>query len=1129
VASAGAAYDRRAVCPLRAHQPSRPACAGEAWFRSLVGAGALSTLIACGTNSVSSSSGASSGATSGGSSGGTDRDGSVDASIDGSSLGDATGPRDGESDAGFSSGEGGAPVAWVSDPASLVNTLIGTTAGGNMFPGADVPFGMLQWSPDTSPDRSPGGGYEHNDTQIIGFSLTHLSGPGCGLMGDIPILPMTGGLPSGDPGAHTEPLSHAGEVGTAGYYSVQSGSPAITTELTATLHSGMARFTFPATRNANVLIKLLASENGNVGSSATVVGTNEVKGSTRSGFFCKRPTDPQYTLYFDVVFDRPFVSSQTITPTGKSFPGEVFLTFDTTFTQIVQAKVGISFVSTDNARANWNAENAEGTWDFAGIESAAKASWNTMLGQIQVAGGTAQENELFYTALYRSLLHPNVFGDTSGQYMGFDNQVHSVSGGQKEQYANYSGWDIYHSQVQLSAVVAPKQMSDSAQSMLNDAAQNGGMLPKWSLANGETYDMVGDPADGILAGYYAFGARAFDTATALKVMVAEATTPNNIRPGLQYYTSIGYLPDDGTYGCCHYYGSVATLLEYCQADFALSQFAAALGDMADAKTLLARSQSWQNVFDPSTNFFTARRLDGTFVAGVGLTTLQGMVEGSASQYRWALAFDRRAQIAAMGGAAAVNPMLDAFYSNLNDTTGKGALFSNEFELGAQYWDTYTGQPWKTQDVANRLRTQVYTDTPSYMNNNDDLGALSSQLVWSMMGLFPAYPGSPILIVNGPEFSDVLIHLPSGNSLAIHAEGASAANPYIQSLQVGGQATTRLWLDPSIVDSGSRLDFTMGATPNTSLGTAASDAPPSYGWDAASAIGFAAPSPLVVAPGATAEVTIGAQSARDDVSESMAWSAASTGGVQVSPAKGTFSLTPGGQATQDLAVVAPAALGTFDIALSLSPSSGAQATPPSLVLPVIVAPAGSIWPYFNDVGVTDDAKPSAGNFDGAKYSYSAQALAAAGVTPGGALKVGSITYTWPQQEAGTNDDIWVAGQTITVGSAAGKTTLGLLGAAANAGSGGAQGTLTVRFADGSTQPVPFTFSEWTLNAGTSVVVPENAVAARCAYRNARGGKDSTATYLFSFSATLSSSQPVTSIVLPQSTSGGDAHLFAIALD
>ncbi|HWZ91178.1 MAG TPA: hypothetical protein VNW92_20095, partial [Polyangiaceae bacterium] len=196
-----------------------------------------------------------------------------------------------------------------------MNTLVGTTGGGNTFPGADVPFGMLQWSPDTSPDRSQGGGYDYKDTQLIGFSLTHISGPGCGVFGDIPILPMVGGLPSGDPGAHLEPFTHAGELGTAGYYTVQSGTSPITTELTATEHSAMARFTYPATSSADILIKLLGSENGTASSTATVVNDHEVQGSaTVSNNFCG--TQSPYTVYFDLVFDQAFSNPQIINKQG---------------------------------------------------------------------------------------------------------------------------------------------------------------------------------------------------------------------------------------------------------------------------------------------------------------------------------------------------------------------------------------------------------------------------------------------------------------------------------------------------------------------------------------------------------------------------------------------------------------------------------------------------------------------------------------------------------------------------------------------------------------------------------------------------------------------------------------------
>lgn len=828
---------------------------------------------------------------------------------------------------------GGAPtrvVNWVTDPAMHVNTTIGTTSGGNMFPGADYPFGMLQWSPDTTPDRASGGGYDYKDSSTIGFSLTHISGPGCsGALGDVPILPLTGGLPSGDLNAVKQPFSHTGEVGTAGYYSVNVGMPAIKTELTATLHSAMARFTFPSTNDANLLIKLQDSANGNYGgANATIVGDREVTGSTSSGGFCG--TGQPYVLYFDLVFDQPFSASKVISASGKNTPGFAFLTFDASKNQVLQAKVAISFVSVDNARANWSKENPSSQWSFDTVKGAAVSAWNTLLGQVQIAGGTMSEQEMFYTALYHSLLHPNVETDVNGQYWGFDQKVHNVSGTQKEQYVNYSGWDIYHSQVQLSALMAPAAMSDSAQSMVNDATQHNGELLKWSLEQGENGIMVGDPSDGIIAGYYAFGATQFDTAAALKLMLHEATVPNNIRPNLSEYMSMGYVPDDIGPDQA---GGVS--LEYNQADFALAQFAAALGDTQNAKAMLARSQNWQNMFDASVNMFIPKEKNGTFAVGVGPTSSHGLTEGDASQYRWVIAFNRAAQLAAMGGAAVADPALDAFFTKLDDYQGPCSLMTNEFELGAQFWPNHTGEAWKTQEVINRIRTQLYHDAPKFIDGvdtNDDLGSLSSALAWSMIGLYPSYSGSAILAINGPEFTDVRLHLPSGNYLTIHAEGASDTTPYIQSAQVNGSASDKTYLDASAIQSGADLDFVMGATANKNWGKDSADPLYAAGLESTSAFLYATPNPLVLAPGASADITLTAKSARPDKAQTLSWTS-SGNGVSLKNTSGSIALGAGGQATAKVTATAGGSTGSYTLSFSLKSSLGLNA--PTYVLPVVV--------------------------------------------------------------------------------------------------------------------------------------------------------------------------------------------------
>ena len=716
----------------------------------------------------------------------------------------------------------GRAAALVSDPASVVDTRVMTTGGGNDFPGADVPFGMVQWSPDTNTSRPDGGGYDYNATQIKGFSLTHMSGPGCGAMGDVPILPMTGALPSGDPGVHVEPYTHSGETGNAGYYTVTTGSPSIQTELTATQRSGMARFTFPSTNQADLLLKLLDSQNGTSASSAQIVSNTEVSGTATSGHFCGAPET--YTVHFDMVFDQPFTASQIITETGQPGPNSIFLTFNATSNHVVQAKIGLSFVSTANAKANWQAENSG--FNFATTQSAAHTAWNNTLNQIQIAGGTAAQQQLFYTSLYHSLLHPNVVSDTNGQYMGFDNAVHTTASGHA-QYDQFSGWDVYHAQTQLSALVAPSQTSDIAQSLVNDYAQSG-IFPQWGFMNSDNWVMAGDPATAALANYYAFGATGFDTATALTDMVTEATTNNNVRRGTSLENTYGYLPDDlynGSLGCCNVHGSAASLLEYDQADFALSRFALAKGDSTDAASMAARANNWKHIYNPGNQLLTPENSNGSFVSTTATST-NGYIEGTAAQYRFVVPFDQPAEAALLGGNSATNSLLDSFFTTMDGSNGSQAFLANEFDLGTPWFYDWTGAPSHTASVVNRMLTTLYQDTPSGFPNNDDLGTMAAQYVWGALGMYPVTPGSGDLMFNSPLFTQAIVHLPSGGTLTVNAPQASASNIYVQSLNVNGTASTATWMSNATWKNGVTLDFTLGSAAS-SWGTGTSDAPPAY--------------------------------------------------------------------------------------------------------------------------------------------------------------------------------------------------------------------------------------------------------------------------------------------------------------
>ncbi|HEX4220728.1 MAG TPA: GH92 family glycosyl hydrolase, partial [Pseudonocardiaceae bacterium] len=519
----------------------------------------------------------------------------------------------------------------------LVNPIIGTSGGVDTFPGPDVPFGMIQWSPDTSPTRPIAGGYDYQDSQISGFSLTHLSGAGCGAEGDVPILPYVGSLPA-DPTSVTTPFRHDSETTQAGYYAVTTGAEAdaVTTELSTTARAGIGRFTFPSSTQSHLVFKL---DGGTWpgqpvdGTSASIIGGRELAGTVAAGRnFCGHDFTPNdYTLHFDIVFNQPFTAAATYGTSSDGGPAGVSLTFDTSTVRTLTGKVGISYTSAANATQN-RATEIPG-WNLDAVRDAARSDWDAVLGRIEVGGGSQQQQTEFYTALYHASLFPSLNSDDNGQYLGMDQKVHRVAPGHQE-YANYSGWDTYRSQIQLESIIAPGPASDAVTSMLNDYAQSG-QLPRWALPNGETYVTAGDPADSIIAGAYAFGARDFNARQALAAMVAQATTTNNVRQGESTRDAYGYLPYDLTYpGCCNINKNylVSTDLEFDTADHSLAAFAAALGDDGVYQQFAARAQNWRNDFNPATGYMQARLADGQWAPGFTPGTTAGFEEGTSAQY-----------------------------------------------------------------------------------------------------------------------------------------------------------------------------------------------------------------------------------------------------------------------------------------------------------------------------------------------------------------------------------------------------------------------------------------------------------------------------------------------------------------
>jgi predicted alpha-1,2-mannosidase len=1080
----------------------------------------------------------------------------------------------------------------VSDPAALVNPMIGTAAYGNTFPGPTAPFGMVQWGPDSWPRYGGGYGYEANS--VTGFGLNRMSGPGCPAFGDVPFLPVVG-TPPADRNAATVGLSHANESASLGRYAVTLDN-GVRTELAAAKRSALAQFAFPAGRPATLLLKAAGGASV-TDATVTASGTTEVTGSVGGGGFCDMGN--RYRVHFAVTFDRPFTAATTWSPpSGVTGHGGMSLSFPAG--AVVRARAGISYVSVANARLN---RDTVAGWDLPAMQQATRAQWNALLSRIQITGGTTTQQTMFFTALYHALLSPNLFSDSNRQYRGFDGTVRTLPAGQAEQYANFSGWDVYRTQVQLASLVAPEVMADVVTSMLNTYDQTG-RLPKWSVANDESYVMVGDPAVPAIASTYAFGARSFDTGRALRAMVSQATVPGNARPGTVYLDNRGYLPADGGYGCCGAYGHTSTSLEYNIADFALSAFAGSLGDAAARARFADRAQGWQYLLHPDSGFIQPRLASGAWKPGFDPTSTDFVdwAEGNAWKYTPMVPFNARGLIRAKGGNAAMTAYLDTHFTELNEEGGPGAWMGNELSFGAPWLYNWAGAPHKTQALVRRIHTELFRNAPDGLPGNDDLGALSAWYVFSALGIYPAIPGTADLTVTAPTFTRADIRLPNGRTLTLDAPAAAAGSPYIQSMTVDGAAWNRAYLPASMVTDGGTVHFALGAGPNPAWASTSEAAPPShatnavavadnravsvdgteglsdydgygsgYSRQALAAAGVVPGSPLaaggityawpnvragqpdnVVAAGQ--RLTVGGPSGATRLG--LLGSAdghpdGASGTLTVHYADGTAATATvgfsdwtlgGGTAIQRPDNVVAARMpyrndfwGTphswttylFSTSVPVDPARTVVAVtlpqPQTGRLHVFAAGFGG---HRTNAGISDDAYVGGGDFDGTGTSYSSQALAAAGLSPGAAVAHDGIAYRWPQIAPGRADNTIAAGQTIAVTPVQTATRVGLLGAADGWGS---TGTATIDHTDGTRQEVTLGFTDWTRANGQQPVGHGNTVAAQMPYRNFTiwgGGHDRIPTYVFAATFTLQPGKTIRSITLPERTSGGRMHIFAV---
>jgi len=767
-----------------------------------------------------------------------------------------------------------AAPAGAADLAGRVHPFAGTRpgphtfGGGHNFPGATMPFGMVQFGPDTTPSAPHSGGYDYRDNHISGFSLTHLNGAGCALYGDFPFLPTTEPLtgspaaPGGGLDGQFEPgFSHADESASPGRYSVRL-NPArgggIDVDLAATTRTGIANFGFPRNPHASVLVNAGGSaQPDDLAAVAVDPGRREISGTASSGLFCGQR--PRYRVYFAAVFSRPFDTYGTWEQSSLDPGGEAaedaqqpasnphstaqagaYASFDSRHNRRVTVRVGISFVSVDGARHNLAAES-EGK-GFGAIAAAARQAWEQGLGRVRVSGGLSRRLDTFYTALYHALLAPRTFSDVGGAYIGMDGLVHHAS--DYTQYADFSGWDTYRTQTQLLSLLVPDRAADMMRSLLADAKQSG-CLPRWPYANGQSMTMVGDSADPILASAAAFGAR-FDRAAALAAMVkgaSEACRSANgeylERQGLPEYLQLGYVPFDSDanvrnansiYGDPEaVWGSAATTLEYAVDDFAVARMAALVGDDATYRAFIQRAANWRNLFNPASGMIEPRLADGSFLPDYDNLGGGGFVEGNSVQYSWAVPQDPAALIARMGGPARAARRLDGFLRELNAGPGgthtDHALLGNEPTLHTPWLYDWMGRPYKAQAAVRRALLGLYDTSPDGYPGNDDLGTLSAWYVFGALGLYPATPGTGVLALASPLFERAEVRLAQRRRALILASGHG---PYVDSLRVGGRPYGQPWTTYCALARGATLSFRLSPRPDRRWGASRAARPPSYG-------------------------------------------------------------------------------------------------------------------------------------------------------------------------------------------------------------------------------------------------------------------------------------------------------------
>ena len=731
----------------------------------------------------------------------------------------------------FSIGAGAAP-----HPADESLPMVGTDAHGHAYPGATVPFGMVQLSPDTRTETWDGcSGYHYSDSAILGFSHTHLSGTGGACLGDVMLMPAVGEVQwdAGSPGnGYASKFSHTREEATPGYYRVYLETPQVTAELTATARCGFHKYTFPASGQSHFILDL-AHGIGNQPVEAAVHVENQ---TTVSGYRISDGWGGRRAVYFVMQFSKPF-SSAGIQRDGLLLPGareshgksvKAFFGYKTTANEVVMVKVGISGTGIEGARKNLAAEIPG--WDFNGVRAAAVKQWKEVFDAVQIKTFDPHIAKTFYANLYLTCLAPTLFNDADGTYRGYDHQNHTNPGFQN--YTTFSIWDIYRAEWPLLTLLQPGRINDMVQTMLTEHPQLGEhTTPIWPLWANETWCMIGYHSVDMMAEAYLEGFRGFNAESAYQQMRDTAMQNRN---GLDTYKRLGYVASTP--------GGTATsrTIEYTFDDWCIAKMAVALGHPEDAKRFYERAANYYNLFDRTTEFFRGRKADGQWrfpFSPIALVNDE-YTEADAWQYAFAIQQDVPGMIALYGGDQAFIQKLDTLFTT-NSAIDTGipdisGLIGQDSQGDEQchhvpYLYDYAGEPSKTQQRVRQIMATLYNDTPAGQCGNTDCGQMAAWYVFSALGFYPLNPDSGVLAIGSPVVSKAVIHLDQkqygGRTFAVLAKNNSAENIYIQSASLNGKPLVRPWITRDELTAGGTLRFVMGPKPNPQWGSAPADRPP----------------------------------------------------------------------------------------------------------------------------------------------------------------------------------------------------------------------------------------------------------------------------------------------------------------